>query len=72
MIKTPFIGLPNLLLQQHLFPELVQHELTDEAIVSHYKKLSLNPHQYQSHIEEMNSAIKGKGFKEAARLLLSL
>jgi hypothetical protein len=40
--------------------------------VSHYKKLSLNPHQYQSHIEEMNSAIKGKGFKEAARLLLSL
>ena len=72
MIKTPFIGLPNLLLQKHLFPELVQHELTPEAIMHHYKNLYLDPHKYQSQIEEMNAAMQGKGFEEAAHLLLSL
>jgi lipid A disaccharide synthetase len=72
MIKTPFIGLPNLLLQQPLFPELVQHELTSEAIEHHYQNLSLDPLQYQSQLEEMNAAIHGEGFEEAARLLLSL
>jgi len=84
MIKTPFIGLPNLLLQQPLFPELVQHELTSEAIEHHYQNLSLeaiehhyqnlslHPLQYQSQLEEMNAAMHGEGFEEAARLLLSL
>ena len=72
MIKTPFIGLPNLLLQKHLFPELVQHELTPEAITHHYKNLYLDPHKYHSQIEEMNAAMQGKGFEEAAHLLLSL
>ena len=72
MIRTPFIGLPNLLLQQHIFPELVQHELTPEAIVRHYNNLSLDAKKYQSLIEEMDAAIQGKGFEEAARLLLSL
>ena len=72
MIKTPFIGLPNLLLQQPLFPELVQHELTPEAILYHYQNLSLDPLQYQSRLEEMNAAMHGEGFEEAARLLLSL
>jgi len=72
MIKTPFIGLPNLLLQKPLFPELVQHELTPEAIVHHYQNLSLDPLQYQSQLEQMNATMHGEGFEEAARLLLSL
>tara|TARA_B110000008_G_C16931172_1_gene548720 strand:- start:403 stop:1524 length:1122 start_codon:yes stop_codon:yes gene_type:complete len=72
MLKTPFIGLPNLLLQQHVFPELVQYELNPEAIVHHYENLSLDPHKYQSQIAEMNTAMQGKGFEEAAHLLLSL
>ena len=71
MLKTPFIGLPNLLLQQHVFPELVQYELNPEAIAHHYENLSLDPHKYQSQIEEMNTAMQGKGFEEAAHLLLS-
>ena len=72
MIKTPFIGLPNLLLQQPLFPELVQHELTPEAIVHHYQNLSLDPLQYQSQLEQMDATMHGEGFEKAARLLLSL
>ena len=72
MIKTPFIGLPNLLLQKPLFPELVQHELTPEAIVHHYQNLSLDPLQYQSQLEQMNATMHGEGFEKAARLLLSL
>ena len=72
MIKTPFIGLPNLLLQKPLFPELVQHELTPEAIVHHYQNLSLDPLQYQSQLEQMDATMHGEGFEKAARLLLSL
>jgi lipid-A-disaccharide synthase len=72
MIKTPFIGLPNLLLQKHIFPELIQHELTPEAIVHHYEDLSSNTHKYQPQIEEMILAMKGKGVEEAAHLLKSL
>ena len=72
MIKTPFIGLPNLLLQKPLFPELVQYELTPEAIVHHYQNLSLDPLQYQSQLEQMNATMHGEGFEKAARLLLSL
>lgn len=72
MIKTPYIGLPNLLLQQHLFPELVQHELSVEAIVDHYKNLSSDPQKYQAHLEKINLSIQGEGFDEAAQTLLSL
>jgi lipid-A-disaccharide synthase len=39
LVKTPHIGLPNLLAQERIVPELVQHEATAEKIaesVSHY------------------------------------
>jgi len=72
MIKTPFIGLPNLLLQKHLFPELVQHELTADAIYAHYHQLSSDSLEYQPHLESMKRGMEGEGFSEAARLLSSL
>jgi lipid A disaccharide synthetase len=72
MIKTPFIGLPNLLLQKHLFPELVQHELTADAIYAHYLQLSSDSLEYQPHLESMKRGMEGEGFSEAARLLGSL
>jgi len=72
MIKTPFIGLPNLLLQKHLFPELVQHELTADAIYAHYHQLSSDSLEYQPHLESMKRGMEGEGFSEAARLLGSL
>ena len=72
MIKTPFIGLPNLLLQRHLFPELVQHELTADAIYAHYHQLSSHSVEYQPHLESMKRGMEGEGFSEAARLLGSL
>jgi len=72
MIKTPFIGLPNLLLQEQLFPELVQHDLSAKAIVEHYKNLSSEAQKYQSYLKKINLAMEGKGFDEAARTLLTL
>ena len=71
MIKTPFIGLPNLLLQEELFPELVQHDLSAEAVVGHYRNLSSESQKFQSHLEKINLAMQGKGFDEAAKTILS-
>ena len=72
MIKTPFIGLPNLLLQKHLFPELVQHALTADAVYTHYHQLSSDSLEYEPHLKSMKLAMEGEGFPEAARLLGSL
>ena len=72
MIKTPFIGLPNLLLQEELFPELVQYDLSAEAVVGHYRNLSSESQKFQSYLEKINLAMRGKGFDEAAKTLLSL
>jgi len=72
MIKTPFIGLPNLLLQDHLFPELVQDKLTADAIYAHYHQMSSGSLEYQPHLKSIKLAMKGNGFAEAAHLLGSL
>lgn len=72
MLKTPFIGLPNLLLQKHLFPELIQHDLSVNAIVENYQKLFDESDKYHSHIPEINEAIQGQGFLAAAQAIQSL
>jgi len=72
MIKTPFIGLPNLLLQKHLFPELVQDKLTADSICVHYYKMSSDSLEYEPHLKSIKLALKGKGFAEAASLVGSL
>ena len=72
MIKTPFIGLPNLLLQKHIFPELIQHDLSVNAIVENYQKLCDKSEQYHSYISEINEAMQGQGFLAAAQVIQSL
>jgi lipid-A-disaccharide synthase len=66
LIKTPFIGLPNLLIQKHIFPELIQNNLSIETIASSFNKIDLHPELYQSHISEINNSMTGEGFKAAA------
>ena len=72
LISTPFVGLPNLLLQKPIFPELIQYELTPNSIVNSYSKIFSMPEQYQSHLLEINDAMSGKGFDNAAKAIKNL
>ena len=72
MVKTPFIGLPNLLLQEHVFPELIQQDLSVDAIVSSYSEIVSMPQQYQSHLATMNDSMNGEGFTAAAQAIKHL
>ena len=72
LIITPFVGLPNLLLQKPIFPELIQYDLTPDSIVNSYTKIFSMPEQYQSHLLEINDAMSGKGFDNAAKAIKNL
>jgi lipid-A-disaccharide synthase len=72
MIKTPFIGLPNLLLQKHLFPELIQGDLSVNAIIENYLKLRDDSEHYHLSVLEINEAMQGQGFEAAAQAIQSL
>ena len=72
LLRTPFVGLPNLLLQEHIFPELIQHDLTPDSIVNSFAKISSEPEQYQSYFSEINDAMCGEGFEVAANAINNL
>ena len=69
LVRTPFVGLPNLLLQKHIFPELIQYDLTPESIVSSFSKISSEPEHYQSYLSEINNSMRGEGFEVAANAI---
>ena len=72
LVKTPFVGLPNLLLQAHVFPELIQNDLTPDSIVNSFLKISSDPTQYQMHLSNMNESMQGEGFEAAAEAINNL
>jgi lipid-A-disaccharide synthase len=69
LVTTPFVGLPNLLLQEHIFPELIQNGLSPDSIVSSFAKISSEPEKYQSHIAEIHNSMRGEGFEVAANAI---
>ena len=72
LIRTPFVGLPNILLQEHIFPELIQHDLTPDSIFDSFSKISSKPKFYKSHLSEINNSIRGEGFDVAAKVIKNL
>ena len=72
LVKTPFVGLPNLLLQAHVFPELIQNDLTPDSIVNSFLKISSDPTQYQMHLSSMHESMQGEGFEAAAEAINNL
>jgi len=72
LIKTPFVGLPNLLLQEHIFPELIQYDLSPRSIVNSFSEVSSKPEQYQSHLSKINDSMQGEGFKVAAKTIKNI
>jgi lipid-A-disaccharide synthase len=47
LVKTPYIGLPNLLANEKLVPELIQHELTPDNIARHILDYLDHPEKVQ-------------------------
>lgn len=63
LAKVEFIGLPNLLLNRALVPELIQHDLTSANLLSH---TSQSLEAQQRGFSELQSQLGGPG---AARRL---
>ncbi len=72
LVKTPFVGLPNLLLQEHVFPELIQNNLTPDLIVRSFSNISSEPEQYRTYLSKINDSMRGKGFESAANAISHL
>ena len=72
LLKTPFVGLPNLLLQEHIFPELIQHDLSPSSIVNSFSDISSQSEQYQSYLSKINDSMQGEGFKVAAKKIKNI
>lgn len=69
--KAPFIGLPNLILNELAFPELIQDKCTPENILRNYEELC-NSERRTKNLENIKLAIQGEGFFSAASYIFSL
>ena len=72
LVRTPYVGLPNLLLQEHIFPELIQNDLSPDSIVNSFSKIVSKPEQYQSYLPDIKNSIRGEGFEVAANAINDL
>ena len=72
LVRTPYVGLPNLLLQEHIFPEFIQNDLTPDSIVNSFSKIVSKPEQYQSYLLDIKNSIRGEGFEVAANAINDL
>jgi lipid-A-disaccharide synthase len=76
LVKTPYIGLPNIILGKAAVKELIQHEATVENLTSEISKL-LTDESYADLIREDLRRVKtllgeGGGSKNMARLALEM
>lgn len=76
IVKIKYIGLPNILLDQALIPELIQQEVNPKNIKSYIEKALNNPLYYQDLKNEMDTIKKILGNKsasnECAKLIIDL
>ena len=66
MIQTEIIGLPNLLLSQKFFPELVQTACTPQNILLETQKLKINKFLLDQKTNLIIKNLKGVGFNSLA------
>ena len=67
MIQTEIIGLPNLLLSQKFFPELVQTACTPQNILLETQKLKINKLLLDQKTSLIIKNLKGIGFDSLAK-----
>lgn len=53
VVKVPFISLPNLILSKQVYPELVQHDCTNDRLIAVTKKWLSDPGQFQTIRKEL-------------------
>lgn len=67
MVKTPYFTLPNLLAQEMLVPELIQHDMTVDAMVAELLPLLQTPQiELKDKYTEIHSSIKRNASQRAA------
>ena len=67
MVKTPYFTLPNLLAQEMLVPELIQHDMTVDAMVAELLPLLQAPQiELKDKYTEIHSSIKRNASQRAA------
>jgi lipid-A-disaccharide synthase len=75
-VRVPFIGMPNLIAERQVVPELIQSEVTPERIVSTARRLLDDPQAYrvtQEGLREVRRRLGSGGAAErAAHLALSM
>jgi lipid-A-disaccharide synthase len=74
-VKTPFIALPNLLANKKLVPELIQHEVSVDAIVNELRPLLEDGDKKANLIAEFDTIhrqLAGDEVESAAQVLLTL
>jgi lipid-A-disaccharide synthase len=74
-VKTPFIALPNLLANKKLVPELIQHEVSVDAIVNELRPLLEDGDRKANLIAEfdiIHRQLAGDEVESAAQVLLTL
>ncbi|GAA3535146.1 lipid-A-disaccharide synthase [Zobellella aerophila] len=73
LVKTPYISLPNLLADQTLVAELVQHECTPGHIVDEIGKLLEHDNsELIAHFTQLHKQIRCTADEQAARAVLEL
>ena len=72
MIQTEIIGLPNLLLSQKFFPELVQAACTPQNILLETQKLKINKFLLDQKTDLIIKNLKGVGFDSLAKAVAVL
>ena len=72
MLKVQNIGLPNLLLEDNVFPELIQNECNQKNLLQAVKEIhQVSPKMNQIQ-NELKEKLSGEGFASACKLILEL
>ncbi|SMC27817.1 lipid-A-disaccharide synthase [Desulfacinum hydrothermale DSM 13146] len=76
LIRVPFIGLPNLVAERRIYPELLQEDASPERIAGEVERLLTQPRaleEQRSGLREIARRVGGPGAaRRAARIALSL
>jgi lipid-A-disaccharide synthase len=69
LVKVPHFGLPNLVAGRRVMPELLQHEVTPEAVADHLHRILTDPAEYERQrqgLKEIQAAMGAPGAAERA------
>ena len=72
LLISKYIGIPNLILNKNVFPELIQNDFNDKSVANQFKKITLDKNTYKIKLFDVKELIKGKGFAKVTAEVLKL